>query len=461
VHRLSGRLGSFVAALGALVLLAHCGGSDLMLPSESIVGKISKVNGDKQTGAPGWPLAESLAVKVTDSRGAPVTDQRVAFQLETDAPGATVRPAETRTGADGLARAQWVLGSSAATQAVVAGVIGTNGLKVRFEASVGSGDPVRIEPVSGAGQQGSVGTELPDPLVVRVTDQFGNPVANVSVEWDAAGGSVDPTTSTTGADGQATMHWTLGSSVGSQTATARNDNLTGSPVTFTSTAAAGSADRLVQVSGNNQSANPGAELPQALVVRLVDRQGNGVSGRPVTWVVGAGGGRVASSTSTTDEDGKAGARWTLGSSSGTNTLNAVVSGVGVVGFVATARSSGGGGGGGGGGSSPDHLGFRVQPSDTREKKKISPAVEVVVLDAAGQRFTGREIEIKLELTGDHDGRLDGHETEPTRSGVATFSDLSVNRRGTYRLHATADGVRAADSDRFDVHSKGGGDGDDD
>lgn len=446
VHRLSGRLGSFVAAFGALAVLAHCGGSDLTLPSETIAASISKVNGDKQSGSPGWPLPESLAVKVTDSRGAAAADQRVSFQLDTDAPGAEVSPTEARTGADGLARARWVLGSSAATQAVVAGVVGS-GLKVRFEASVGSGDAVHIEAVTGDGQRGSVGSALADPLVVRVTDQFGNPVANVSVEWDAAGGSVDPPASTTGADGQATMRWTLGSRVGSQTATASSGTLDGSPVTFTATAAAGSADRLLQVSGDNQSANPGAELPEPLVVGLVDRDGNGVSGRAVTWVVGAGGGSVASSTSTTDGDGKATARWTLGPASGTNTLNAVVSGVGVVGFTAIA------------GSQPAQLAFRVQPSATKEGSKISPAVEVEVLDAAGHRFTGRDIEIKLEMTGGHDGRLSGHKTEHTRSGVATFSDLSVNRRGTYRLHATADGVRAADSDRFDVHSKGGGDGD--
>jgi hypothetical protein len=219
---------------------------------------------------------------------------------------------------------------------------------------------------------------------------------------------------------------------------------------------AGSADRLVQVSGNNQSADPGAELAQPLVVRLVDREGNGVSGRAVAWVVGVGGGRVASSTSTTGADGQAKALWTLGSA-GTNTLNAVVSGVGVVGFTATARSGGGdGGGGGGGGSQATRLAFRTQPSDTREGEQISPPVEVVVLDAQGNRFTDREFEVKLELTGDHDGRLGGNKTGRTRSGVATFSDLSVGRRGTYRLHATAEGLQAADSHRFDVHSRRGG-----
>ena len=451
MHRLSRRLGSFGAALGVLVGLTHCGGSDLTLPDDAGAAGIVKINGDNQKGLPGSALAESLAVKVTDRQGDPVSGLRVAFSLDTDAPGGQVSPAQARTGSDGLARARWVLGAGGGPQAVVARVVGSGALQVRFEASIASGDPARMELVSGDGQRGAVGTALGDPLIVRITDQFGNPVANVSVEWDGGDGSVDPATSQTGDDGQASTSWTLGSSTGSHKATASSGSLDGSPATFTATAVAGNADRLLQVSGNNQSASPGAELAQPLVVRLADRQGNGVSGRAVTWVVGAGGGRVASGTSTTDQDGKASVRWTLGSSSGTNTLNAVVSGVGVVGFTATARS-------GGGGSQATHLAFRVQPSDTREGKKLSPAVQVEVLDAEGNRFTEKESEVKLELTGDHDGRLGGHRTERTRSGVATFSDLSVSRRGTYRLHATADGLQSADSDRFDVQSKGGGGG---
>ena len=98
---------------------------------------------------------------------------------------------------------------------------------------------------------------------------------------------------TTGSDGRAATYRILGSSAGSQTATASSAGLDGSPVTFTSHAAPGSADKLVRVSGNSQSARPGAELSDPLVVRLVDSKGNGVPGRPVSWVIGAGGGHVS------------------------------------------------------------------------------------------------------------------------------------------------------------------------
>jgi hypothetical protein len=455
VHRLSRRLGSFGATLGALILLAHCGGSDLTLPDDTGAGGIVKVTGDNQRGLPGSPLAESLTVKVTDRAGEPLSNLRVAFSLDTDAPGGQVSPAQARTRRDGVARARWVLGAGTGPQAVVARVVGSGGLEVRFEASIGSGDASRLESVSGDDQSGAIGTALGDPLVVRVTDQLGNPVANVSVEWDGGDGSVDPATSQTGNDGKASTSWTLGSSIGSHTATASSGSLNGSPVTFTATAVAGSADRLVQVSGNNQSANPGAELAQPVVVRLVDREGNGIFGRAVTWVVGAGGGSVASNTSTTDGDGEARVRWTLGPTSGTNTLNAVVSGVGVVGFVATAGS-----GGGGGGSGPSRLQFRVQPSDVRRDRKISPPVVVEVLDRDGNRVTDEVLEVKLELSGDDHGRLEGDTDHHTRSGVATFDDLKVNHEGDYRLRASADGLSTVDSERFRVHRKDNQGGDD-
>jgi Bacterial Ig-like domain (group 1) len=435
-----GRLG---VPLCTLSLLAHCGGNDLTLPSETAAAGLVLVDGNFQSGAAGEPLTKPLVVKVTDRRGQPVLGQKVAFALVTEAPGGVVIPDTAETGATGTAEARWTLGSVSGTQRVAARVVGISGLEVSFDAAVGAGGAVRIEPVSGYDQTAPVGTALPDSLVARVVDRFGNPVAGVDVEWNADQGSVDPGTVTTGLDGRAATYWILGTSTGSQTATASSSDLEDSPVSFTGHAVAGSADKLVRVSGNDQSAPPGAELPDPLVVRLVDRDGNGVPDRPVSWVVGEGGGQVESSNSNTDGNGEARTRWTLGSSE-TNTLNAVASGAsgfGVVTFTARATNNGG---------EPARLDFRVQPSDTREKKRIDPPVEVVVLDQDGNLVTNQGIEVKLDLIGDSDGKLSGDTSRRTDSGVASFSDLKVERNGNYRLRASADGLPSVDSDLFQV-----------
>jgi hypothetical protein len=438
-----GRLG---VSLCALLLLVHCGGGELTLPNDTGPAALALVDGDKQNGSAGTELARPLVVKVTDRRGQPVQGHQVAFTIVTEAPGAEVDPDTAETGPNGQAESRWTLGSVSGTQTVVARVVGLNGVEVSFDAAVGTG---RIEIFRGDDQTAAVGTALGDSLVVRVLDGFGNPVAGVNVDWDAERGSVDPGSVTTGSDGRAATRRILGSGTGLQTATASNSELEGSPVTFTSHAVAGNADELVKVSGDDQSAEPGAQVPNPLVVRLVDSEGNGVPDRAVSWVVGVGGGQVESPNSDTDADGEASTRWTLGSA-GTNTLSAVVSGVGLVTFTALATNGGGGGGGGGGGSEPARLEFLVQPSNTREDREIDPPVEVVVLDQDGDRVTSEEIRVNLELLGERDGRLRGDTSERTESGVATFSDLKVERDGDYRLRASADGLPSVNSAEFEI-----------
>jgi hypothetical protein len=317
-------------------------------------------------------------------------------------------------------------------------------LEVRFTALVGAAGAVAIAVASGDDQLAPAGRRLTDPLVVRASDGFGNPVEGVAVEWSAGSGTVDPVSSVTGSDGLAETSWTLGSSTGLQSVTASSSGLAGSPVTFEATALSGDADQLQRVSGNDQTARVGTELRNPLVVRLVDDAGNGVAGRAVSWIVATGGGEVASTTSTTDSEGEATARWTLGPNPGSNTLNAVVSGVGFVPFTATATSSGGGGG-----DDPSRLEFRVQPSDTEERETMSPPVEVAVLDQSGDLVTDQEFEIMLELIDDED-RVRADATLTTQSGVATFSNIRISRDGDYRLRASTDGLPPILSDEFEI-----------
>jgi hypothetical protein len=89
---------------------------------------------------------------------------------------------------------------------------------------------------SGDGQTGAPGATLASPIWVQVTIG-GYARSGSTVTWSASnGGSVEPATSTTGANGLASTMWTLGPGEGPQTATASVANAAGSPVTFTATA---------------------------------------------------------------------------------------------------------------------------------------------------------------------------------------------------------------------------------
>lgn len=98
-----------------------------------------------------------------------------------------------------------------------------------------STSPAAIVVWSGDGQAGSVGTHLPDPLVVRVVDSNSLPVLGVSVTWtvQSGGGTITPS-SVTDTAGYASAAWTMGTTGGSVGATAAVPGL--SPVTFSAEA---------------------------------------------------------------------------------------------------------------------------------------------------------------------------------------------------------------------------------
>jgi hypothetical protein len=106
------------------------------------------------------------------------------------------------------------------------------------------GPPASIVLVSGDGQGTiEVGTKLGQPLTVRVTDSQGQRLSGVVVTWTTASGSLSPSTSSTNADGVATSDWTVGTLVGTETATATVTGL--QPITFTAITIAGPPTQLI------------------------------------------------------------------------------------------------------------------------------------------------------------------------------------------------------------------------
>lgn len=70
------------------------------------------------------------------------------------------------------------------------------------------------------------------------------------------------------------------------------------------------------VSGDAQPGKVGEELPQPLVVKVMDANDNPVSGQVINFRVTAGGGTVFGGASSTNSQGIAQERWTLGTVAG-------------------------------------------------------------------------------------------------------------------------------------------------
>jgi plastocyanin len=168
---------------------------------------------------------------------------------------------------------------------------------------------------SGDAQTGSVGQPLAAPLRVVVTED-GAASSGRTVTWSStvAGASLNPASAVTDASGIASSAWTLGNTSGSQSAQATLSGATGSPVTFTATAAAGAAASLSKLSGDNQSAQIGAQLGAPVQAKVSDPLGNGVQGASVAWA--ATGGTVSAATVPSDAAGTSAVNVTMGSTAG-------------------------------------------------------------------------------------------------------------------------------------------------
>ncbi|MFN8579970.1 MAG: Ig-like domain-containing protein [Gemmatimonadaceae bacterium] len=170
-----------------------------------------------------------------------------------------------------------------------------------------------ITTVRGASQSAVVGTALANPVVVQVNDQNGAVMAGVTVTFAALNGStVDASTATTDANGQAHVSWTLGTVAGADSLTVTAGTV--APVYEVATGTPDAPMSLVPVSGSDQSADAGNPLANPIVLRVVDRYGNAVAGVTVTWSSSSGALGAASSVS--DASGLAQTTLTLGGDSG-------------------------------------------------------------------------------------------------------------------------------------------------
>ncbi len=149
--------------------------------------------------------------------------------------------------------------------------------------------------IGGDAQTAPAGHALASPLVVKVTDNSGNAVPGVSVNWGAqGGGSVSTASVKTGSDGRASVTRTLGSTVGEQATTAtatKSDGspLDGAPVTFVATAVTGTPGVSVVTQPPPSALSGEVFDPTAQpVVSVGDNAGGPLSGVTVTASVASG-----------------------------------------------------------------------------------------------------------------------------------------------------------------------------
>lgn len=211
-----------------------CGGDGGGGPNPTPTNALAKAAGDNQNGTVNTALANAFCARVTAGGS---NKSGVTVNWSTSG-GGTMSAASNVTGTDGVACSTLTLGTVAGAQSAQAAVPGATGSPVTFNATANPGPAASLTSTGGDNQIGDIDTELPTPLSVKVSDQFGNGVAGTQVTWEVTSGtaSLNPFNGNTNAAGEASTVVTLGGTPGPIVITASSTGLNGSPMTFDATA---------------------------------------------------------------------------------------------------------------------------------------------------------------------------------------------------------------------------------
>jgi len=224
-----GRIGLISLAAMFAATLAACH-SDSSNTAPAVATTITANTGsDAQTGTVGAALPQAISVHVADQNNNAIANATVTWTVATG--GGSVSAPTSTTNATGDATVTWTLGNTAGPNTLTAALAG--GASVTLHATGTAAAAATATKTSGDAQSIPAGSAS-QPLVVTVTDQFNNPVANVAVVWaTVSGATLSATSTTTDATGKASITITAATAPGLNLITATAGSLPA--VTFTVT----------------------------------------------------------------------------------------------------------------------------------------------------------------------------------------------------------------------------------
>jgi MYXO-CTERM domain-containing protein len=296
----------------------------------------------------------------------------------------------------------------------------------------------------------TAGAIITPPVQARLYDQYGNAVTqattavSASLSNNPAGGTLRGTTTVNAVDGVATFdNLSVDRAGPSYTLTVGASGLyTDTSVGFDVNV--GAPAQLAFTASPTGNVTSGTAFTAQVAVR--DAGGNLVTGTPtqVTLSLTNAPGATLSGTATaTTVNGvasfpglsidRAGSGYTL-QATATGLTSATSPTFGVVPGAAASLS------------------FLTQPANGTAGAALTPAVRVAVMDAQGNQVTSFNSLIAVSLAAHPSGgTLSGTRTAPVIGGVATFSELSINRAAQgYQLVAQGSGLPNVTSTAFDI-----------
>jgi hypothetical protein len=298
------------------------------VPSNTRVLSLS----ERLSGQAGSELADTVAIRVTDSTGRVLGDVPVRWTV---VDGGSVQAISVRTDSLGVATSRWKLAAKTGTQRLRAQVGGGSVLgipPVTINAMALAGAATAIVVVSGDRQRAAAGAELPRWIVLRVVDVNGSGVAGAALSVAPSAGRLSETALVTDSTGTARTRWTMGHSAGAHTLAVHHDGIKKLlKVTARATPAAPANLAFDDMPRTKQSRE--SSSIKKLFALVTDVYGNPVPDARVNFSVKSG--TVTPARVVSDARGRAALTWKLGSKSGEQKLSGVVRGSDVTGEYVT------------------------------------------------------------------------------------------------------------------------------
>ncbi len=204
--------------LGTYQVKAYTNANPNQLPFKGVADtpgaadSIIIVAGNHQTGTVGQALTDSVKVKLVDLYLNPLSGETITFDVLAE--GDTTFPASQLTDGNGLAAASWQMGTASGNYHLIARhqASGIASDTLIATANPGAASLVSLVNIRGvAADSVSALENAAVPFVVKVEDQYGNPLSGQQVTFDAPGynATLSQSTVNTGSTGEASNSVTL------------------------------------------------------------------------------------------------------------------------------------------------------------------------------------------------------------------------------------------------------------
>jgi hypothetical protein len=195
------------------------------------VASIASISGGKQVGTVGTTLPAPIVVKAKDAVGNAVPGAPILFS-DGGVGGVFSSPNPVATDSNGEASIAYTLPTKARPITIT---VSDGSVSAKISAQSVAASPALVNIIQGNNQTAHPLNKLPKALIVSVTDQYGNGISGLTVNFtdNGAGGTLSNSAPVTTASGQVSVTYTTSSQTGTVTITASYTTLT--PVTFTET----------------------------------------------------------------------------------------------------------------------------------------------------------------------------------------------------------------------------------